>query len=120
LLHQEEPAMNAPSMMSGMGWPGLVLLLVLWGGALALVLWGCSNRFPAGAPTTKDEAITILRQRYATGEISHAEFLQASASLQPYRQPSSRMVRHSPRMRRIAATVPSGVPINYEESDEPT
>jgi hypothetical protein len=31
-----------------MGWPGLLLMLLLWAGVIALILWGVSGLFPAG------------------------------------------------------------------------
>jgi uncharacterized membrane protein len=73
--------MNGASMMAGMGWSGLLLLLLLWGSVLALVLWGVSGRFPTGRVDAEADALAILRRRYAQGEISRAEFLHASATL---------------------------------------
>jgi uncharacterized membrane protein len=84
--------LSGTSMLTGMGWPGLVLLLVLWGGALALILWGSSSRFPAGRSTTATDALTILQQRYARGEISREEFLQASETIY---QPEPAAYRHT-------------------------
>jgi uncharacterized membrane protein len=72
------------NMMSGIGWPSVLLLLLLWGGALALMLWGFSGLFPARRETTEADALAILRARYARGEISRAEFLQASAPSDTY------------------------------------
>jgi putative membrane protein len=75
--------MNGTSMMAGMGWPGVLLMLLLWGGAIALILWGISGLFPTGHMHVEADALEILRQRYARGEISRQEFLQASESLRP-------------------------------------
>ncbi len=75
--------MNGTSMMAGMGWPGILMLLLLWGGAIALILWGASSLFPAGRVDVEADALEILRRRYARGEISREEFLQASETLRP-------------------------------------
>jgi hypothetical protein len=75
--------MSEPSIIAGMGWPSVLLLLLLWGGAIALVLWGLSSLFPAGRERTEANVLALLRARYARSEISHAEFLQASADLHP-------------------------------------
>lgn len=75
--------MNGASMMAGMGWPGILMMLLLWGGAIALVLWGVSSLFPSGRVDVEADALEILRQRYARGEISREEFLQASETLRP-------------------------------------
>ena len=73
--------MNGTSMMAGMGWPGLLLMVLLWGASIALILWGVSSLFPAGRVTTEADALEILRRRYARGAISREEFLQASETL---------------------------------------
>lgn len=75
--------MSGTSMMAGMGWPMLLLMLLLWGGAIALILWGVSGLFPAGRTSVEADALDILRRRYAHGEISREEFLQASQTLRP-------------------------------------
>lgn len=75
--------MNGASMMAGMGWSGILLMLLLWGGAIALTLWGISSLFPAGRVDVEADALEILRKRYARGEISREEFLQASETLRP-------------------------------------
>jgi uncharacterized membrane protein len=86
--------MSETSMMAAMGWPGVLLLLLLWGGVIALVLWGLSNLSPAGRERTEADALAILRARYACGEISHAEFLQASADLHPHEGAPLRHAQH--------------------------
>lgn len=75
--------MNGTNMMAGMGWPGVLLMLLLWGGAIALILWGISGLFPTRQVHIEAEALEILRQRYARGEISREEFLQARETLRP-------------------------------------
>jgi len=56
--------------MAGMMFGGVLLwFLVL--GALGVGLWGLVRR---GWPTQEDRAVTILRERYARGEISREEF----------------------------------------------
>ena len=70
-------------MMAGMGWSGILLMLLLWGGAITLVLWGISSLFPAGRVDVEADALEILHRRYARGEISRQEFLQASDTLRP-------------------------------------
>ncbi|MEI6778552.1 MAG: SHOCT domain-containing protein [Chloroflexales bacterium] len=86
--------MSEPSMVSAMGWPGILLLLLLWGGAIALVLWGLSSLFPTDRERTETDALEILRARYARGEISHAEFIQASADLRPRERAPLRHAHH--------------------------
>ena len=73
--------MSQTGMMTGMGWAGLLLMLLLWGGVIALILWGVSGLFPSGAVHVEADALAILRRRYARGEISREEFLQARETL---------------------------------------
>ena len=75
--------MNGASMMAGMGWPGILMMLLLWVGTIALILWGISSLFPAARIDVEADALEILRRRYASGEISREEFLQASETLHP-------------------------------------
>jgi uncharacterized membrane protein len=88
---------NGASMMAGMGWPGMLMLLILWGGAIALILWGASSLFPAGSVYVEADALAILRKRYARGEISRAEFLQAHETLRTDELERSHHVHHQPR-----------------------
>ena len=86
-------------MMAGMGWPGLVLVLLLWGGTLVLALWGVGNLSPSGQGRIEADALEILRQRYTRGEISREEFLQASETLRQFEAEPLRYtadhIRHS-------------------------
>jgi putative membrane protein len=73
--------MSGTGMMTGMGWLGMLLMLLLWGGTIALILWGVSGLFPSEAVHIEADALAILRRRYARGEISREEFLQARETL---------------------------------------
>ena len=73
--------MGGYGMMAGLGWLGMLAMLLLWGGTIALVVWGVSSLFPADNARGEAGALEILRRRYARGEISHDEYLQASATL---------------------------------------
>ncbi len=72
-------------MMMGGGWliglGLLVLFLLLIGGGIALVAWFVGQQGSQKAsqglgqgPRREDEALEILRQRYARGEIDREEF----------------------------------------------
>ena len=64
-----------------MGWGGLMMVLasLFWLALLVLIvvvivrLWPASDSFQSSAPR-EDEALSILKQRYARGEIDHEEF----------------------------------------------
>jgi putative membrane protein len=73
--------MSGFGMMAGMGWLGILTLLLFWAGVLALVIWGISNLFPTPRLTTESDAVEIVRQRFARGEISREEYLQAVETL---------------------------------------
>jgi putative membrane protein len=68
-------------MFGGMGWFGMVMMLIVWASVIALVIWGLSSRFPRERGTTEPDASEIVRRRYARGEISREEFLQATETL---------------------------------------
>lgn len=88
--------MSGTSMMAGMGWQGLLLMLLLWGGVIALILWGVSSLFPTGRVSVEADALEILRRRYARGEISREEFLQASETLRPSELEHPKHAHHHP------------------------
>jgi putative membrane protein len=81
----------------GMGWWmvwGSVMMILFWGGIIALAVWTVQSLIrreqgtaqgpsigPApGAP--REEPLEIARQRYAKGEISREEFEQIRNDLQ--------------------------------------
>ena len=67
----------------GMGWWmvfGVILMILFWGGVIALVIWGIqrvSRHGAGGAPTPLD----IAKQRYARGEITKEQFEQMKEDL---------------------------------------
>jgi putative membrane protein len=73
-------------MMSG-GWLIWLLILILFllliGGAVAVVVWFVAQGSRGGSrgPERQDQALEILRQRYARGEIDREEFLQMREEL---------------------------------------
>ena len=74
--------MGGYGMMAGMGWLGMLTMALLWIGVIALVIWGVSNLFRGQQLRTEQDALEILRRRFASGEISREEFEQARAVLQ--------------------------------------
>jgi putative membrane protein len=62
----------------GFGWFGFVVMAVFWIVIIAAALWFFSNLFPQNKQITSGDtpetAVTILKQRYARGEISREEF----------------------------------------------
>ncbi len=73
--------MHGFGMMPGFGWPGMIMMALFWIGVVVLVIWGVSNLFPTRRPATETDAIAIVRQRFARGEISREEYEQAVATL---------------------------------------
>lgn len=68
-----------PQHMMGYGWGGWLVMLLFWGGLIALVVF--TIRAFAGAnqnKTTKassgETALDILKRRYAQGEIDKAKY----------------------------------------------
>jgi len=69
--------------MMGMGWGfgslGLLLMVVFWGGLVALAVWLVSRLFPgSGQPSTtshqEPSAREILDRRFALGEITREQY----------------------------------------------
>ena len=65
----------------GLGWIGMVITPVLWIAVLAVIVWGVTQIFPAGRKDERESALDILKRRYASGEITQAEFEQARSAL---------------------------------------
>ncbi|MDX2481460.1 MAG: SHOCT domain-containing protein [Desulfuromusa sp.] len=76
-------------MGAGMGWFGMIFMLVFWGliiaGVVLLIKWLVqntgSNRSSVAA--TDSKAMDILKQRYARGEIARDEFESMKKDLLP-------------------------------------
>jgi putative membrane protein len=52
----------------------MLMMLVFWGLVIAGLVVGLRWLMGQGRPTARDEALEILRQRYARGEIDKQEF----------------------------------------------
>ena len=74
--------MMGPGMMGGFGWLGMLTMLLFWIGVIALVIWGLNTLFSARQASVEPDALEILKRRYARGEISREEFVQAREALQ--------------------------------------
>ena len=59
-------------------WWVLVLMLVFWGGLIALVVWGARHFL---ASDKRGSALKILNERFARGEIDQQEYEQRKAAL---------------------------------------
>ena len=73
--------MGGYGLMAGFGWLGMLVMALFWIGVIVLVVWGASNVFSTRQPNVERGAEEILKQRYARGEISHEEFVQAHDAL---------------------------------------
>ena len=69
--------MGGYGLMAGFGWLGMLVMALFWIGVIVLVVWGASNLFSTRQPNVEPGAEEILKQRYARGEISREEFVQA-------------------------------------------
>ena len=74
--------MGGYGMMAGMGWLGILVMALFWIGVILLVVGGVSNLFPVRRQSSELGAEELLKRRYAGGEISREEYLQASETLQ--------------------------------------
>ena len=73
--------MGGYGMIAGMGWLGMLVMTLFWIGVALLIVWGIGN---LASPRQKNVAVgaeEIVKQRYARGEISREEFLQARETL---------------------------------------
>jgi putative membrane protein len=73
--------MGGYGMMAGMGWLGMLMMALFWIGVVLLVAWGLSSMFSTRRQNVEPDAEEILKRRYARGEISHDEFVQARGTL---------------------------------------
>ncbi len=58
-----------------------LLMLLFWGGLIALVVWAV-QRFAGGGRLAAEDPTAILRRRLAAGEITQEQFEQARRALQ--------------------------------------
>ncbi len=61
---------------------GTGLMILFWIAIILLVIWAVRSLFPSEKRSRQDQALEILRQRYAAGEINAAEYEQARARLE--------------------------------------
>lgn len=73
--------MGGFGMMAGLGWLGYLTMIVFWIGMLLLIFWAVSALFPANRRNLGPDALELLRQRFARGELSRDEFEQARSIL---------------------------------------
>ena len=73
--------MGGYTAMAGFGWLGILLMALFWIGVIVLIVWGLTHVFSTQQPRAEVDAEAILKQRYARGEISHEEFIQAREAL---------------------------------------
>jgi putative membrane protein len=81
----EEENTNMMNMMYGFGiwWIlGMGMMVLFWIAIILLVVWFVRSLFPRERLSGHDQALETLRQRYAKGEISAAEYEQARARLE--------------------------------------
>lgn len=64
-----------------MGWFGGLMMLLFWGALVLLVLLPVHALRPAERPHRPEDALAILRRRYAAGEITQAEYELARRAL---------------------------------------
>ena len=58
------------------------MMVLFWVTIILLVVWVVRSLFPRDRRSGHDQALEILQQRYAKGEISAAEYEQARARLE--------------------------------------
>ena len=66
---------------TAMGWWMVAWMVVLWGGLIALIVWGIKKLTERGGSTPKHDPLDIAKERYAKGEISMEEFNQIKKDL---------------------------------------
>lgn len=67
-------------MWGGFGWLGMAFGALVWLGILFVLVWAVL-RVTSPRTSTEEDALEILKRRYARGEISRAEFEEARKAL---------------------------------------
>jgi putative membrane protein len=81
----QEEKTNMMNMMYGYSiwWIlGMGMMVLFWITIILFVIWVVRSLFPRERSSGHDHALETLRQRYARGEISAAEYEQAHARLE--------------------------------------
>ena len=73
--------MGAYGWMGGFDSAGMLLGMLVWLAVVALLVWGLSSVFEQSRSDPHEDALEILKHRYAAGEISSAEFETARRAL---------------------------------------
>ncbi|MEX2654343.1 MAG: SHOCT domain-containing protein [Acidimicrobiia bacterium] len=66
-----------------MGWFGWSMMVLFWGLVIYAVVWGFRTRQDS---TPHDDALEVLKRRYALGEIDREEFEERRQVLDPDRK----------------------------------
>ncbi len=74
--------MNGFGMYGGSWLLGMGMMILFWGAVILLVIWAVRSLFPQQSHAAREQTLETLRQRYAKGEISAAEYEQARARLE--------------------------------------
>ena len=70
-----------PGRFLGVGAVGMLVMALLWVGLLVLLIWGLGRLFPRERKAASDVAREVVERRYAAGQITEAEYLQALRTL---------------------------------------
>ncbi len=60
---------------------GMVIMVVIWGGLIALAVWIVMKLVRSGRETSSASPIEIAKSRYARGEITKEQFEQLKKDL---------------------------------------
>jgi len=74
--------MNGYGGFGGMGAGASLLMVLAWVAVLVLVIWAVRARVLGTHETVRAEPRDVLKQRYAAGEISDAEYEQARRAIE--------------------------------------
>lgn len=73
--------MGVSGMMAGLSGLGMLVMALFWIGVIMVLIWALSNAFSPQQRRFNTDPEEILKQRYARGEISREELLQANEAL---------------------------------------
>ena len=65
---------------AGFGWVMVALMVIFWGVIIALAIWGI-KRLSKNSSGSKSNALEIVRERYARGEINKEQFEELKKDL---------------------------------------